>query len=163
MCHVNHFFCTYLAINKLFFVSTFHKTKGFWTEERAKRVHDAYSKVHSSYLELHRSFMLILLCICYVKRRSFRPRTHCWSWGCPWHLTGRWVSSQSSPLWMANTKGIHLKGITTSQLFYVIVHMSIFLISCWLSMWSQHSSRPKKHNIPAHTWMRLTLFNWRFT
>lgn len=39
--------------------------------------------------------------------------THCWSWDCLCHLTGRWVSSQSPPLWTANAKEIHLRDTTT--------------------------------------------------
>lgn len=80
-------------------------------------MHDVCSKAHSSHLLLHGSLMLVLLCICYVKHLSFLSRTHCWSWGCLWHLTGRRVSSQSPPLWMGNAKGIHLKCITTSWIF----------------------------------------------
>lgn len=46
------------------------------------------------------------LCMCHVKR--FGLRTHCWRWGCLWHLTAQRPYSQSLPLWTASTEEIHL-------------------------------------------------------
>lgn len=79
-------------------------TAGFWTPLHSHRVHD---QVLFSSIMLHCSLVLILLCICYVKR--FGLRTHCWRWGCLWHLTARRAYSQSLPLWMASTEEIHLR------------------------------------------------------
>lgn len=79
---------------------------GFWTPLHARRDHD---QVLSSSIMLHHSLLLILLCICYVKRVLSASGTHCWSWGCRWHLTARRASSQSLPLWTASTEEIHLR------------------------------------------------------
>lgn len=79
-------------------------TAGFWTPLHSHRVHD---QVLFSSIMLHCSLVLILLCICYVKR--FGLRTHCWRWGCLWHLTAWRAYSQSLPLWMASTEEIHLR------------------------------------------------------
>lgn len=79
-------------------------TAGFWTPLHAHRVHD---QVLFFSIRLHCSLVLILLCICYVKR--FGPTTHCWRWGCLWHLTAQRGYSQSFPLWTASAEEIHLQ------------------------------------------------------
>lgn len=99
-------------------------TAGFWTPLHAQRVHD---QVLFSSIMLHRSLVLILLCICYVK--GFGLRTHCWRWGCLWHLTAQRAYSRSLPLWTASTEEIHLrhrKHFVTAGLSSLIFSLSLF-------------------------------------
>lgn len=99
---VQRFTVRFLPIRGLFGVNC--STAGFWTPLHAHRVCD---QVLFSSIMLHCSLVLILLCICYVNR--FDLRTHCWRWGCLWHLTAQRAYSRSLPLWTASTEEIHLR------------------------------------------------------
>lgn len=95
----------YVNVQRLSVVFSVFSSR-FWTPLHARRDHD---QVLSSSIMLHHSLLLILLCICYVKHVLSPSGTHCWSWGCRWHLTARRASSQSLPLWTASTEEIHLR------------------------------------------------------
>lgn len=94
-------------------------------------------QVLSSSIMLHCSLVLILLCICYVKR--FGLRTHCWRWGCLWHLTAQRAYSQSLPLWTARAEEIHLRHCKHFITAVSKICRPQFSLSCPVSTPTYHS------------------------